>query len=50
MTIIVAYRLSTIWDVDLIFVLHHGDVVEISNHKDLLDKDEKGMYYFIINF
>lgn len=42
-TIIIAHRLSTIVDADQIIVLDEGKIIEIGNHKLLIDK--KGMYY-----
>lgn len=33
---VIAYRLSTIRDADLILVMEHGDVVESGNHEELL--------------
>jgi ATP-binding cassette subfamily B protein len=41
--IIIAHRLSTIEKADKIIVLHHGQIREVGQHKDLLDK--KGIYY-----
>ena len=40
---IVAHRLSTIRDADLIIVMNNGTVIEQGNHNELLDK--KGFYY-----
>ena len=41
--IIVAHRLSTIRKVDRILLLHHGEILEVGNHHDLMHK--KGRYY-----
>lgn len=46
-TFIVAHRLSTIVNADLILVMNKGEVIEQGNHKDLLDK--KGFYYKLYN-
>ena len=40
---IVAHRLSTIKEADLILVMNKGNIVETGNHQELLDK--KGFYY-----
>ncbi|CAF1140498.1 unnamed protein product [Adineta ricciae] len=45
-TIIVAHRLSTIRDADLICVLHHGHIIESGTHFQLLAK--KGHYYKLL--
>ncbi|NLN40901.1 MAG: ABC transporter ATP-binding protein [Clostridiales bacterium] len=44
---IIAYRLSTIKDADLILVMKDGDIVESGKHKELLDKGGfyASMYY-----
>ena len=41
-TIVVAHRLSTIRNADLICVFQNGIIVEQGHHKDLMDK--KGVY------
>ena len=44
---IVAHRLSTIRDADLILVMKSGKVIEQGNHESLLEK--KGFYYDLYN-
>ncbi|MDD6728427.1 MAG: ABC transporter ATP-binding protein [Eubacteriales bacterium] len=46
-TFIVAHRLSTIKNADIILVMNDGDIVEQGTHKELLDK--KGFYYNLYN-
>ncbi len=40
--LVIAHRLSTIQDADKIIVMDHGQIVEMGNHKELLDR--KGFY------
>ena len=44
---IVAHRLSTILDADLILVMNHGSVIEQGTHAELMEK--KGFYYELFN-
>ncbi len=44
---IVAHRLSTIQNADLILVMKEGNIIEQGNHKELIDK--KGFYYELYN-
>lgn len=44
---IIAHRLSTIRNADLIIVMDKGDIVEVGNHQELLDK--KGFYHKLYN-
>jgi len=44
--IVIAHRLSTVRNADQIVVLDKGNIVEIGNHKSLIDK--KGKYYDLI--
>ncbi len=46
-TFIVAHRLSTIQNADLILVMNNGNIIEQGNHKQLLAK--KGFYYNLYN-
>lgn len=38
-TIVIAHRLSTIRNADKIIVLKHGEIIEMGNHKELLELD-----------
>jgi len=42
-SIVVAHRLSTIQDVDRIYVLHHGELCEQGTHDELLQR--RGLYW-----
>ena len=44
---IVAHRLSTIKEADIILVMNKGNIVEMGTHKELLQK--KGFYYNLYN-
>ena len=44
---IVAHRLSTIQNADIILVMKDGKIIEQGNHNELLDK--KGFYYELFN-
>lgn len=46
-TFIVAHRLSTIKNADMILVMNNGDIIEHGNHKELFEK--KGFYYNLYN-
>jgi ATP-binding cassette subfamily B (MDR/TAP) protein 1 len=45
-TIVVAHRLSTVRNADLIFAMENGNVVEYGNHNELMSK--KGLYYNLV--
>ena len=46
-TVVVAHRLATIQNADVIFVIGDGDAVEVGNHATLLAK--KGLYYSMVS-
>lgn len=46
-TFIVAHRLATIKEADVILVMKDGNIIEQGNHKELLNK--KGFYYELYN-
>ncbi len=46
-TFIVAHRISTIKNADIILVMNNGDIVEQGSHKQLLER--KGFYYTLYN-
>ncbi|XP_053600258.1 ATP-dependent translocase ABCB1-like isoform X2 [Plodia interpunctella] len=45
-TVVVAHRLSTIRNVDMIYVFKAGEVIEYGNHVELMEK--KGHYYDMV--
>lgn len=45
-TVVVAHRLSTIRNVDVIYVFKSGAVIESGNHEELMKK--KGHYYDMV--
>lgn len=46
-TIVIAHRLSTVRDCDLILVLDHGKVIQSGSHEELV-KDKEGIYASLI--
>lgn len=48
-SVVVAHRLSTIQNCDMIAVLDKGKVVEKGTHSSLLAKGPKGAYYSLVN-
>ena len=46
-TFIVAHRLSTIKEADVILVMKNGKIIEQGNHEELLEK--RGFYYKLYN-
>ena len=44
-TFIIAHRLSTVRNADLIVVMDKGAIIELGNHYSLME--EKGMYYYL---
>ncbi|XVF14181.1 hypothetical protein REPUB_Repub09cG0035000 [Reevesia pubescens] len=48
-SVVVAHRLSTIQNCDLIAVLDKGKVVETGNHSSLLAKGPTGVYYSLVD-
>ena len=46
-TFIVAHRLSTIKEADVILVMKDGDIIEQGNHNELMEKD--GFYAKLYN-
>ncbi|KAJ4812820.1 ABC transporter B family member 19 [Rhynchospora pubera] len=49
-TVVVAHRLSTIQNVDMIAVIQQGQVVETGTHHELLAKGSSGAYASLIRF
>jgi len=46
-TIVIAHRLSTVENADKIVVMKNGSIIEVGNHKDLIQK--KGDYHKLYN-
>lgn len=46
-TVVVAHRLSTVRNADVIAVFEGGVITELGNHAELLEK--KGIYYKLVN-
>jgi ATP-binding cassette subfamily B protein len=44
-SLVIAHRLSTIHDASRVVVMENGRIVEIGNHKELIEK--KGVYYHL---
>ena len=44
-TLVIAHRLSTVRNADLILVMDRGLLVESGTHQELMDK--KGQYYYL---
>lgn len=47
-TVVVAHRLSTIRNADIIAVLQQGQIVELGNHEELLAKGSSGAYSALV--
>ena len=46
--VVVAHRLATVQNADVIFVLGEGKVLETGNHQALLS--QRGVYYQMVSF
>jgi ABC transporter fused permease/ATP-binding protein len=46
-TLVIAHRLATVRDADLIFVMDSGKIIQVGNH-DELASDKKGLYYKLL--
>ncbi len=44
---IIAHRLSTVRNADVIFVLDNGEIVEYGSHADLMEK--RGLYHYLVH-
>jgi ATP-binding cassette subfamily B protein len=44
---VIAHRLSTIRNADIILCMDHGDIVEVGNHEELMEKN--GFYAKLYN-
>jgi ATP-binding cassette subfamily B protein len=46
-TLVIAHRLATVKNADVIFVIHEGQIVQQGRHEDLA-KDTEGLYYQLL--
>ena len=49
-SLVIAHRLSTIRNADKIVVLHHGQVMEVGKHEDLLERNGTYARLYAINY
>jgi ABC-type multidrug transport system fused ATPase/permease subunit len=46
-TLIIAHRLATVKDADIIFVIHEGQIVQKGRHEEL-SLQQEGLYYHLL--
>lgn len=46
-TLVIAHRLATVKNADIIFVIHQGQIVQSGHHQDL-SRDTEGLYYQLL--
>jgi len=49
-TLIIAHRLSTVVDADMIYVIDQGRVIELGNHQELLDRGQVYRHLYDLQF